>query len=143
MEPPPLESREAAALKKVRDHLHLLGTLYILFGLMALPGLLIIGMQHSLMAELLGIVQASYSIGSDLDLQVLFHLLTWGAVTLIIVHVISFIWIGICFRKQDRWVACIIAALFCCMSVPLGTLLGVFSLINLNSPEGRKLFGRE
>ena len=139
MEPPPLNKE----LEKTRGNLKLLGIFYILFGLSALPGLLLVGVQHAMIDQAVDAVESYYGTALDIDVEALLRVLMWGIIAMVIVHVISFVWIGCCFRKQTHYMACFIAAVFCCMSVPLGTILGIFSVINLNSPEGKELFGRE
>ena len=134
---------EDQALRKTRNNLKLLGIFYILFGFAALPGLLLIGVHHVIIEKVVSSMESMYGIALELDLEPLLRVLMWGIITLVIVHLLSFVWVGLCFSKQTNYVACFIAAIFCCMSPPLGTVLGIFSLINLNSPEGKKLFGRE
>ncbi|MGB0370971.1 MAG: hypothetical protein ACPGN3_06430 [Opitutales bacterium] len=139
MTPPPLQKAEK---QNARDNLRRLGVYYILFGLMALPGIIILSVQHRMIDQLFSSIESLYGIAGHIDLKMVFEMLSWGILTMTVVHLVSFIWIGLCFRKQDNYFACITAAVLCCLSVPLGTILGVFSLINLNSPEGKELFGR-
>ncbi|MEG2803617.1 hypothetical protein [Stenotrophomonas sp.] len=45
-----------------------------------------------------------------------------------------------CLARQQRHTLCLIAAGLCCMSVPLGTVLGVFTLIVLSRTSVRERF---
>ena len=47
---------------------------------------------------------------------------------------------GICLRRQRHWLYCMIIAGVSCAWMPLGTVLGVFSLLVLLRPGARDLF---
>jgi hypothetical protein len=47
---------------------------------------------------------------------------------------------GWCLRTRQAWVYCLIVASFSLLWAPLGTVLGVFSLIVLLRPEAKALF---
>jgi hypothetical protein len=47
---------------------------------------------------------------------------------------------GWCLRTRRGWVYCVIVAALSLLSVPIGTVLGVFSLIVLVRPEAKALF---
>jgi hypothetical protein len=42
---------------------------------------------------------------------------------------------------QRRWMLVMVSAGLCCANVPLGTVLGVFTLVTLQKPQVRALFG--
>lgn len=44
-------------------------------------------------------------------------------------------------KKRSNHLYCMIIAGFCCIFMPIGTALGVFTLIVLMKPEARALFG--
>lgn len=52
------------------------------------------------------------------------------------------IYSGVCLRARKHWVFSIVIAGISCLSVPLGTLLGVFTLIVLNRESVKALYGR-
>ena len=45
-------------------------------------------------------------------------------------------------RTQRRYMLCMIWAALTCLSIPLGTILGVFTLVVLNRPSVKTMFGR-
>lgn len=47
---------------------------------------------------------------------------------------------GRCLARQQRHTLCLIAAGLCCMSLPLGTILGIFTLVILSRPSVRERF---
>lgn len=49
---------------------------------------------------------------------------------------------GRCLHRQRRWMFCMVAAALACLFVPLGTVLGVFTIIVLNRETVRTRFGR-
>lgn len=49
---------------------------------------------------------------------------------------------GRCLRKRTHYAFCFAAAVFCCLLIPYGTILGVFTIIVLVRPSVKALFGR-
>ena len=129
-----------SSITTARDQLRLLGIFYIIFGLMALPVLAIIPLQSQLV---------DYFVQNAPDqemVDLISKLATTGFVSIVVltlVHIISLVYIGFCFRQQRHHTLCIIAAAFCCLSFPLGTILGVISLVVLLKPEAKQLYGVE
>ncbi|MEM7672301.1 MAG: hypothetical protein AAF212_03060 [Verrucomicrobiota bacterium] len=137
MKPPPLpHARDGDSEETLRR----IGGFYILFGLLAVPGILILSAQHHLFDQFFASIGSLYGASEYLQFKRIFEILSWAILIMTIIHLIAFIWIGCCFRKHDNYFACVAAALLCCLSVPLGTILGILSLINLNSPESKELF---
>jgi uncharacterized membrane protein YhaH (DUF805 family) len=48
--------------------------------------------------------------------------------------------VGHAIRKRRWWTFCFVASILMCPSFPLGTALGIFSLITLNKAETKKMF---
>lgn len=48
---------------------------------------------------------------------------------------------GLSLRAQRRYWFCFVVACLTCLNVPLGTALGVFTILVLNRPSVKKLFG--
>lgn len=126
-------------LKVTHDRLKLAGVFYILFGLIALPGLFFIGL-HSLFLPDLDALSRQLDLG--IDLKQIIRVLEISVAVLIVVHVAAFCYVGWCFIKFKHHTTCVVAAIFACLSVPLGTALGVCSLILLTKPEAKRLFGK-
>ncbi|MCL4216921.1 MAG: hypothetical protein KJ052_07955, partial [Candidatus Hydrogenedentes bacterium] len=49
---------------------------------------------------------------------------------------------GRCLQHRRRWTLCLVVAACACMFMPFGTILGVFTIIVLNRPVVRAMFGR-
>ncbi|MEL7337593.1 MAG: hypothetical protein AAFN70_15475 [Planctomycetota bacterium] len=43
---------------------------------------------------------------------------------------------------RTNYTLCMVAACLVCLKVPIGTALGIFTLVTLNKPEAKYLFGR-
>ena len=134
---PPAQNESSE--EKTRDHLKLLGLFYILLGLMALPALAVVSLHGPILDYVLENTPDPELAES---IQSLFNTFIAGIILLIVVHVVASIYIGICYRKQKHHTLCLIAAVLCCFSFPLGTILGVFSIVVLLKPEAKDLFGQ-
>ena len=49
---------------------------------------------------------------------------------------------GRCLQHRRRWTLCLVVAACACMFMPFGTILGVFTIIVLNRPVVRTMFGQ-
>ncbi len=63
-----------------------------------------------------------------------FMLLGWTTSALVI-------WAGRCLKRRRRHTYCLVMACILCAFMPLGTVLGVFTIIALVRPEIKSLFG--
>jgi hypothetical protein len=52
------------------------------------------------------------------------------------------IWAGRCLAQRKRYMLCLVMAGISCLSVPLGTALGVFTIIVLQRPTVKAMFGQ-
>ncbi|HEY0548534.1 MAG TPA: hypothetical protein VGF13_02975 [Verrucomicrobiae bacterium] len=52
------------------------------------------------------------------------------------------IWAGRCLAQRQRYTLCFVMACLSCLSVPLGTALGVFTIIVLQRPTVKTMFGQ-
>lgn len=52
------------------------------------------------------------------------------------------IWAGRCLARRNRYMLCFVMACIACLSVPLGTALGVFTIIVLQRPAVKAMFGQ-
>lgn len=53
---------------------------------------------------------------------------------------IGLLYAGTCLSRRTHYVYCIVAAAIGCLFVPLGTVLGVFTLVTLMRPSVKELF---
>jgi len=129
----------ASTVEQTRRHLRLLGFFYIIFGLLALPVLAMFGFHGLILDQVLAntpepeIREFIERIASMIGFTVILFVL---------LHVVVGFYIGGCFRKQRHYTLCMISAIFACLSFPLGTILGVFSIVVLMKPEAKYLFER-
>jgi len=123
---------------ETRDHLKLLGVFYYVIALLAIPMLLMLVFQEWIFDWMTNEARAQ---GIDAPFQLYFRLAQGAFALMAIVHLVAGIYIGNCFRRQKHHTLCIVAAAIVCLSFPLGTVLGVFSLIVLMKPEAKAIFG--
>jgi len=119
-----------------------LGVFYIVFALLALPVLGVVGAFHGFFSVALSAPQA-HPIDAQTQeaVEQVFSLAVYGIAAMVLLHVVLGFYVGVCFRKFKHHTLCLIAAAFCCLSFPLGTILGVFSIVVLMKPEAKYLFG--
>jgi hypothetical protein len=51
-------------------------------------------------------------------------------------------WAGVNLGRFRRHTFCLVIACLCCLSIPFGTILGVFTIIVLNRPTVKVMFGK-
>ncbi|MCC6663870.1 MAG: hypothetical protein IT375_09005 [Polyangiaceae bacterium] len=66
-----------------------------------------------------------------------------GALVIVISWTMAFLLLlsGLSLRAQRRYWMCFIVACVICLNVPLGTALGIFTLLVLNRPSVKEIFG--
>jgi hypothetical protein len=52
------------------------------------------------------------------------------------------IWAGRCLAQRKRYMLCLVMACISCLSVPFGTALGVFTILVLQRPTVKAMFGQ-
>lgn len=67
-----------------------------------------------------------------------------GAGTMVILLTVAMLFVkaGNSLRTQRNYTTCMVTAALACLWVPVGTVLGVFTIIVLNRPTVRQLFGK-
>ena len=127
------------------EHLRLLAIFhYILAGLQVLVGCIFI--IHILMgsAMLSGAMSSGASPGSAPPQELGWMFIAGGAFAMLIFWGIGFAlflagrWIS----ARQNWTFCFVIACISCLSFPLGTALGVFTIIVLLRPTVKQIFGR-
>ena len=132
-----LSSSTASTVEQTRSHLRLLGIFYILFGLLALPVLALFGFHDMILDQALA---NTHDPEMREAIERIANMIGFAVVFFVLLHVIVGFYIGRCFRKQRRYTLCMISAVLACLSFPIGTILGVFSIIVLTNPEAKYLF---
>lgn len=131
--------------EKTQNHLNILGWFYVVFAGMALPGLFIIPLMRELMQVFFQEIQNQPGGPSQADLKVLaemFDVLHYSMIALVIVHLLVNILTAIGFLKRKWYGLCFANAALTCLGFPLGTILGVLSIVVLCRPEAKAEFGK-
>lgn len=126
----------------MNDKTRLIGIFYIVFGAMGILGLPVIYLQQRVMNMVfanLGEIGAEAQPIMDL-FHDLMEILMPALMVLIIAHIVFNVLVGICFIKHKFYYTCLITSIFTCLVFPLGTILGVFSLMALIDEDVKKLF---
>lgn len=121
------------------DHLRLLSILhYVLGGLTA--AMSCFGLLYVLIA--FGVITATAGHGSPPPWAGLFvFLVAGGAVAVAVIMGGLMVYAGHCLATRRQYTFCLVVAALSCLSVPVGTALGVFTLIVLMRPEVKESFG--
>ncbi len=129
-------------LQRTRGHLRVLGILFIVLGaafLLAVP--VVLGF-HFLGLALLDSPELTEIPPEEIEMiRTVLQTLSLAGVLLIVVHVVFHVLVGVCLMRYQYYWACYLTAVFSLLNVPLGTALGVFTLVVLARPEARQLFG--
>lgn len=130
------------ALQRTRSHLRVLGILFIVLGvlfLLAVPGVLVL---HFLGLALLENPELTNLPPEEMEmLRTVLQTLSLAGALLIVVHVVFHVLVGVCLMRYKHYWACYLTAVLSLLNLPLGTALGVFTMIVLARPEARQLFG--
>ena len=130
------------ALQRTRGHLKILGTLFIVFGVLGVLSLFGIPVLYLL----LGMLEDMHHTG-DIPLevfetfQIVVQVSVVGIVALTIVHVFFNVLIGICVMKHRYYHPCMIAMWLTCLAFPIGTAIGVIGILVMSRPACKTLFG--
>ncbi len=129
---------------KGQQHLNLLGIFYILFGMLGLLTLLGLGIMPLFEKALLSLQESAEMSADQIEnTKKLLHLLTLGLIALTMVHVFFNILVGICLLRRRCYTACFLAGSLTCLALPLGTVLGIFTIVVLSKKETKQLFDRK
>lgn len=129
------------------DHLRLLSVFhYVLGGLGLLFGLLplfYVGMGWMMLSGAIPMndpngahaPEAAHMMGWMMILVGVFLTLLMLGMALLVIYA------GHSLSQRRRWMFCMVMACIQCLSVPFGTVLGIFTILALNRPSVRALFG--
>jgi hypothetical protein len=129
-------------MDRTREHLDLLGVFhYVVAGLTLLCG----GGYGAMLLGMAGLMQST--IAKDPHPPPPEFLLLWNGMGLaVVVGAVAAAAViasgGYYLRARRGWTYCVIVAALSTAWVPIGTVLGVFSLVVLMRPEAKALFGQ-
>ena len=122
------------------EHLRLLAILYYIWGgltaMFSCFGVFYVGLGGVFM-----VAAAQEQNGPPAWVGALFSVFGVAMVVLIGVVAGFTIWTGRNLQRRKHYVLCMVVAGISCLSVPLGTALGVFTFIVLSRPSVKQLFG--
>jgi hypothetical protein len=126
-----------------KEHVRILAILYYVFG-----GLGVCGGFFPLIYVFLGVAFLSGSMGPPRggaggpppELGWVFIVFGGVASLLIWTMAVCTLFAGYNLSRKKRYVFCFVIACICCASVPLGTILGVFTIVVLARPSVKELF---
>jgi hypothetical protein len=123
---------------KDESHLSTLSILYYVFG-----GLSIIGGCFLGLFSIFGIgALASGSSGDDAAAAAILGIVMVIATLISLAIAAVEIHVGNCLRQRKSWTFCLVIACLVCTSFPLGTALGVFTILVLVRPTVKAAFGK-
>lgn len=123
------------------EHLRILSIIYYIFG-----GLGVVGGLLPLLYVVLGVVFLAGGIstpngdGPPPEIGWLFIAIGGGLSSLIISSAVCTLFAGYNLSRNKRYLFCFVIACICCASIPLGTILGVFTIVVLARPSVKQLF---
>jgi len=129
--------------QETENHLKILGICYYVMG-----GLLCLLALIPCLHIILGIAMLSGKMDgaqqpSPAFMGIIFLAMGLTAVLLILAIAITTIYTGRCLRQRKYYIFCLVMAGLCCCWFPLGTVLGVFSIIVLSKPEVKPEFEKK
>jgi hypothetical protein len=121
------------------EHLRLLSILYYIWGGLT-ACFSCFGFVYALMGGAFLVAAAQERNGPPAVVGALFWVM--GAAVVVIVLVLGglTIWTGRNLQKRQHYTACMVVAAISCLSIPLGTALGVFTFVVLSRPSVKHLF---
>ncbi len=125
-----------------QDHLNLLGIFYYVWaGLSAFGGVaslfvfvLMIGGMSAAMAN------SGQGGGLPAEIMVIMVIIVVFSVVLSLGSAVLYYYCGRFLRERRKRTFCFVIAVITCMSVPLGTILGIFTIVVLNRPSVQDAF---
>lgn len=126
----------------MNDKTKIIGICYIVFGALGLLGLPMIYVHKLFMNSVLsGVAQVDPEAREVMLLfENLMGFLVPILVVLVVSHIVFNVLVGICFIKHKAYYTCLVSSILTCLFFPMGTLLGVFSLITLSDEQIKSKF---
>ncbi len=136
---------EKAGIQRDLTNLNILGWCYIVFGLLAILGLPAIIVMHNLFTVVLPPHLMELGVDAEQleEFTQLIHTLHICMLLLIFVHIVFNIYAGIGLIKHKWYSYCFFNTILVCLVPPLGTALGVFTLMVICKPEVKELFEKK
>ena len=113
------------ATAETQKHIRIVGLIYIIFGC--------IGLLGSFIAVYFGINDSLRVSNADPEVKILIYI--WGAILVLFLISLGYIFVGRAIRAEKRWatrVAGFIVAILMLPSFPVGTAIGIYAIWALN-----------
>jgi hypothetical protein len=124
------------------EHLRLLSILYYVWGGLTALGACFTGVYALVGGGLLTAVSQTEQDGPPAWVGPMVFVIMGAVFVLIAVMAWLTIWTGRNLARRQRYTFCMVVAVITCLSFPLGTALGVFTLVVLSRPSVKQLFGQ-
>ncbi len=126
-------------------HLRLLSIFYYIFAGLGVLGLLAMAAYAGLMAVMFSSPEFNGAGQSAAELQtaktILYATFAVGGL-LSVAFIALYFFVGRWLVQRRNWTAIMVVACLTCLSIPFGTALGIFTIIVINRPDARAMFGR-
>ncbi len=128
-----------------RSHLNILGILYYVFGGLGLAGTVLGGGAYAALGAVMAVNPEAFNDQNQSPDTIAFIglMILIGAGVVIVLGVLVstlYFFTGGGLRSQKRFTLCVITAALACLSVPLGTILGVFTFVVIFRPQVKAAF---
>lgn len=123
------------------EHLRLLSILYYVWGGLTALGACFTGVYALAAGGILTALSQTEQNGPPAWIGPMLFVFMGALFVLVAVIAWLTVWTGANLGRRQRYTLCMVVAIITCLSVPLGTALGVFTLIVLSRPSVKQLFG--
>lgn len=136
---------EAMQRQKDEDNLRMLGVFYYVFGSLCALGFLIFLLYTVVFSTMMPIMAETApprdAVVVESMMGVFYGIFVFGMLLMGTMCTLCFI-APSKMRKRESYGLIFTAAILVCLSIPLGTVLGIFTMVVMNRPSVRKSFGK-
>lgn len=136
----PVSSQPPAANAEDASHLQILAILFYVFAGLNALSVVMLGLYAIVMGAVLGSGHAPTSQADAAFIPLFIGMIVLVGALSLLFGVLHFM-VGQRLRQRRGYKFCQVVSVITCLSIPLGTVLGAFTLIVLNRPSVRALFG--
>lgn len=124
------------------DKTKIIGICYMVFGALGLLGLPLIYVHQMLMEAMISSLGQTDPAAMEVMqlIQDLMEIMVPLLIVLVFAHIVFNVLVGFCFIKHRAYYTCMISSILTCFVFPVGTILGVFSLMALSDEKIKAMF---
>ena len=123
------------------SHLRLLAVFHYVFAGFALLGLGFLGLHYAFMDRMIAMAESNP--GANPPPEGFWEMFVWFYVVMGLLCLLGLalnVLVARSLQTRRRWLLCAVVSGLNCLQVPLGTVLGVFTLVVINRPDVRAAF---